>query len=169
MKMTTSASSQEGSPEALPPAELDLERLFETEAPRMVRALFAFTRDWDIAADAMAEAFAQALASKGTLRSPRKWVWSVAYRIAAGQAKERRRLSASIDQSYEMEEPEWQLVEALARLSPNQRAALILRYYSGYLTKEISQIMGCSAVTVRVHISQGRRRLARILQEVDRP
>ena len=51
-----------------------------------------------------------------------------------------------------------------SRLSPNQRAALILHHYAGYSTREIGQILGCSAATVRVHLSQGRRRLRSLLE-----
>jgi RNA polymerase sigma factor (sigma-70 family) len=71
------------------------------------------------------------------------------------------------DQSYEMEEPPATLVAGLARLSPNQRAALVLHYYAGYPTKEIAGIIGSSPATVRVHLSQGRKRLRRILEEPD--
>jgi RNA polymerase sigma factor (sigma-70 family) len=66
-----------------------------------------------------------------------------------------------------MEEPPARLVAALARLSPNQRAALVLHYYAGYPTKEIARILGSSAATVRVHLSRGRKRLRLILEETD--
>jgi RNA polymerase sigma factor (sigma-70 family) len=66
-----------------------------------------------------------------------------------------------------MEEPPARLVAAFARLSPNQRAALVLHYYVGYSTKEIAGIIGASAATVRVHLSQGRKRIRRILEEHD--
>jgi RNA polymerase sigma factor (sigma-70 family) len=159
-------SRQEGG-ETPPPARLEseLRSLFEAEAKRIVRALYAYTHDLDIASDAMSEAFAQALASQTPLRSPRHWVWSVAFRIAAGQLKEKHRMDpAAPERSYEMDHP-GRLLDTLARLSANQRASLILRHYSGYSTREISRIMGCQPSTVRVHLSQGRRRLRRLLEE----
>ena len=57
------------------------------------------------------------------------------------------------------------LIGALAKLSPRQRAALILRHYAGYSTRETAQILGSTAATVRVHLSQGRRRLRRLMED----
>ena len=143
----------------------ELERLFETEAKRIWRALVAYTGDREVASDAMAEAFAQALARGDELRSPQRWVWRAAFRIAAGELKTRPRDRAlAEDPAYEMPEPPHDLIAALAKLSPNQRAALILHHYAGYSTREIGQILGCSAATVRVHLSRGRRRLRSLLE-----
>jgi DNA-directed RNA polymerase specialized sigma24 family protein len=145
--------------------EGELQSLFESEAKRIVRALYAYTHDRDIASDAMSEAFAQALASQSPLRSPRHWVWSVAFRIAAGQLKEMHERQALLPELYYEMDPPGTLIDALAKLSTNQRAALILRHYAGYSTREISRIIGCQPSTVRVHLSQGRRRLLRLLEE----
>src|SRR2546426_3898975 len=148
--------------------ETELERLFEAEAKRIWRALVAYTRDREVASDAMAEAFAQALARGNELRSPQRWVWRAAFRIAAGELKARLRNRAlAEDPAYEMPEPPHDLIAALAKLSPNQRAALILRHYAGYSTREIAQVLGSSAATVRVHLSQGRRRLRHLLEVRD--
>ncbi len=143
----------------------ELERLFEKEATRIWRALVAYAGDREVASDAMAEAFAQALARGDELRSPERWVWRAAFRIAAGELKARLRDRAlAEDPAYEMPEPPHDLIAALAKLSPNQRAALILHHYAGYSTREIGQILGCSAATVRVHLSQGRLRLRHLLE-----
>jgi RNA polymerase sigma-70 factor (ECF subfamily) len=148
-------------------AESDLESLFEAEAKRILRALVAYTGDQEVARDAMAEAFAQALARGDELRSPQRWVWRAAFRIAAGELKARRRdRSLTVDPGYDMPEPPRDLIAALAKLSPRQRATLILHYYAGYSTREVAEIVGSSAATVRVHLSQGRRRLRRLLEGV---
>jgi RNA polymerase sigma-70 factor (ECF subfamily) len=145
-----------------------LERLYREDGARLWRALVAFSGDREVASDAVAEAFAQAIGRESHLRDPQRWVWRAAFRIAAGELKDRRGFRAPIaDQSYEMEEPPATLVAGLARLSPNQRAALVLHYYAGYPTKEIAGIIGSSPATVRVHLSQGRKRLRRILEEPD--
>ncbi len=59
------------------------------------------------------------------------------------------------------------LLSALAGLSPRQRACVVLRYYVGYRPDEIAGILGSTAATVRVHLSQGRRRLRRMMEEAD--
>jgi RNA polymerase sigma-70 factor (ECF subfamily) len=149
-------------------AEGGLERLYREDGARLWRALMAFSGDREVASDAVAEAFAQALGRGDDLRDPQRWVWRAAFRIAAGELKDRGRFRApAFDPGYETEEPSARLVSALARLSPNQRAALVLHYYAGYPTNEIAGILGASAATVRVHLSKGRKRLRRILEEPD--
>lgn len=146
----------------------DLERLFQKDGARMWRALVAYSGDREVASDAVAEAFAQALARADGIRSAERWVWRAAFRIASGELKERRRdLPAGQEQGYEMPEPPNDLIAALAELSPNQRQALLLRHYAGYPTREVARILGSSAATVRVHLSQGRRRLRRLLEDHD--
>ena len=41
----------------------------------------------------------------------------------------------------------------IARLSRRQRAAIVLRYYENLADQDIAEAMGCSAATVRSHIS----------------
>ena len=149
-------------------ADQDFEDLYREHADRLWRAVFAFAGDREVASDAVSEAFAQCLARGSAVRTPGRWVWRAAFRIAAGELKDRRRLQApAFDVGYEIAEPPARLVAGLARLSPNQRAALVLYYYAGYPTKEIAGILGSTAATVRVHLSQGRKRLRRILEEHD--
>ena len=59
----------------------------------MWRALTAYSGSRDVAEDAVAEAFAQAVARGDSLRSPERWVWKAAYRIAAGELKRRGSLT----------------------------------------------------------------------------
>ncbi|MBO3750758.1 SigE family RNA polymerase sigma factor [Streptosporangiaceae bacterium NEAU-GS5] len=51
------------------------------------------------------------------------------------------------------------LRQALARLTPRQRAVLVLRYFEDLPEKEVARIMGCSVGTVR---STAHRSLARL-------
>jgi RNA polymerase sigma-70 factor (ECF subfamily) len=149
-------------------AERGLERLYLEDGARLWRALVALSGDRELASDAVAEAFAQALDRGDDLRDSQRWVWRAGFRIAAGELKGRRRFHGQVfDTGYEMTEPPARLFAGLARLSPNQRAALVLHYYVGYSTKEIAGILGSSAATVRVHLSQGRKRLRRNLEERD--
>jgi RNA polymerase sigma-70 factor, ECF subfamily len=64
-------------------------------------------------------------------------------------------------------QPTQELLVTLRLLPPRQRAALILHYNGGYKAHEIADILGSTAATVRVHLSQGRRRLRRLLEEDD--
>lgn len=61
------------------------------------------------------------------------------------------------------------LIEALRQLSPNQRAAVVLRNETDLPVGEIARRMGMSAATVRVHLHRGRNRLRELLgaEEMD--
>jgi RNA polymerase sigma-70 factor (ECF subfamily) len=143
----------------------EFETLYREHALRLWRAVYAYAQDRDVANDAVAEAFAQCLARGGEVRQPDRWIWRAAFRIAAGELKRRRSESAERrDVPYEPS-PTNELLDALKVLSPRQRAALVLHYYGGYPTKEIARIVGSIAATVRVHLSQGRKRLRRLLGE----
>jgi RNA polymerase sigma-70 factor (ECF subfamily) len=146
----------------------ELESLYVEHAERLWRALFAYSGDREVASDAVAEAFAQCLARRAAVRAPGRWIWRAAFRIAAGELKERRMWAGGAQEGrYEMDEGTGGLVEALGSLPPRQRAALVLHYYAGYKAREIAAIVGSSAATVRVHLSQGRKRLRRVLEAED--
>jgi RNA polymerase sigma-70 factor, ECF subfamily len=147
----------------------DFGLLYEQEGLRLWRAVFAFSGDPDVANDAVAEAFAQCLRRGDAVRDPRAWVWRSAFRIAAGELKERRRRTGAPIQtpSYDLPESTDHLMAAIAQLSGQQRAALLLRHYAGYETKEVARIIGTSQATVRVHLSRGRKRLRELLEEPD--
>ena len=115
-----------------------------------------------------AEAFAQALARGDAINDPAAWVWKVAFRVAGGELQRSRREGAPVPEgSYEFSEPLRDVVDALARISPNQRLAVVLHDYADRPTSEVAEIMGASRATVHVHLSQGRRRLRRLLEEHD--
>jgi RNA polymerase sigma factor (sigma-70 family) len=144
-----------------------LEQVYREHAAKLWRALVAYTGDREIADDALAEAFAQALGRGKALHTPERWVWIAAFRIAAGELNTREPRSTPSEPLGVADTTEAiELVEALTKLSPKQRAVLVLHYYGGYKTREIALIVGSTAATVRVHLSAGRRRLRAFL-EVD--
>jgi RNA polymerase sigma-70 factor (ECF subfamily) len=149
--------------------EQEVERLYRTEGGRLWRAVMAYSGDREIANDAVAEAFAQVLGRGEAVRDPLAWLWRSAFRIAAGELKRTRQRSmvALDDRSYVMPEPLADVLEALRRLSPNQRAAVILHDYIDLPTRQVARIMGIASTTVRVHVSQARRRLRALLEDRD--
>jgi hypothetical protein len=56
-----------------------LEGVYREHATRLWRALIAYTGDPEVASDAVAEAFAQALRRGDALRAPERWVWTAAF------------------------------------------------------------------------------------------
>jgi RNA polymerase sigma-70 factor (ECF subfamily) len=146
-----------------------IERLYRERGDRIWRGVLAFTGDPEVASDAVAEAFAQVLRRGDEVRDPERWVWRAAFRIAAGELKDRRRTvetTAAIG-SYEMEEPARDLVVALGALSERQRTALVLHDAAGYPAREVATIVGSTEAAVRVHLLRGRRRLRDLLKDDD--
>lgn len=143
-----------------------VEALYRAQSRRMWRALYAYAGDPDIASDALAEAFARALRHPEAIRDLPSWLWRVSFRLASAELRRRVRASAQGDpQSYEMPEPVPELIDALRRLSPNQRLAIVLHDYADRTTHEVAETLGCSRATVHVHLSKGRRRLKTLLED----
>jgi RNA polymerase sigma factor (sigma-70 family) len=146
--------------------ESEIERVYREEGGRLWWAVFAFAHDRDVASDAVAEAFAQLLGRGSSVRDPARWVWRTAFRIAAGELKRRRANPLADNQpAYEMTVPARDLVEALRTLSPKQRASVVLHHVGGYSAAEIAAMLPSTTAAVKVHLSQGRKRLRAILEE----
>jgi RNA polymerase sigma-70 factor (ECF subfamily) len=156
------AQSQRASP--------DLSSVFREESDNVYRTLLAFTGGRAaVAEDATAEAFARAIAQGESLRDPIAWIYRAAFRIAIDEL---RRESKRARQEWDGEVPGpvlVGLVEAMRLLSPNQRAAVVLRYVMDLDVNEVARRMGTAAPTVRVHIYRARTRLRELLgsEEVD--
>ena len=148
----------------------DFDALFREAGAGVFRTLYAYTGGRrDIAEEAMAEAFARAIARSGTIRDPVAWIYRTAFRLANEELRaERRRGPAPAEQ--EASPPELSgLMESLRRLSPNQRAAIVLRYELDLDVAEVANRMGTAQPTVRVHLHRGRKKLRELLgaEEVD--
>ena len=146
------------------------ERLYREQGDRLWRAVLAFSGDREVASDAVSEAFAQVLRRGEAVRDPARWVWRAAFRIASGELADRRRRGgmAVEEGTYEMPSGDADvLMEKLQRLSPNQRASLVLHYYAGYPIRDIARIVGSTAPAIRVHLSRGRKRLRTMLSTED--
>jgi RNA polymerase sigma-70 factor (ECF subfamily) len=134
----------------------------------MWQAVFAFAGDPEVASDAVAEAFSQALRRGEAIRSPERWIWRAVFRIAAGELKERRRhVPERVEDTYEMDDLARDLVVALAKLSEKQRAAVVLHHAADYPAREIAEILGSTTAAVHVHLSRARRRLRELLRTDD--
>lgn len=148
--------------------ERELERLYREHGERLWRSLVLSMGSRDVADDAVAEAFAQALARGGELRDPLAWIWRAAFRVAAGELKARAVVvELSTEIVDEMPEPVVDLIRALGTLTRHQRVAIVLADYAGYSHREIAEILGSSVSAVGVHVHRARRRLRPLLEAGD--
>lgn len=147
---------------------LRFEALYRDEGDRLWRALLAFAGDHEIASDAVAEAFAQALRRGQALTNPEAWVWRAGFRIAAGELKRRGATTSTIpDTGFLEAEVDTELIDALAQLPVKQRAAVVLFYYADASVREVARLTGTSQIAVRANLSRGRKRLKQILGDRD--
>jgi len=159
-----------------PPAADRLARLFDRHHARLYRLARRMVRTSDEARDVVQDTFLRAA------RSPRSipdgpsheeaWLVRVLVNICRdGWRKEsvRRRLAGSTPAEPEIVAPESALIarttvwRALDALPPRRRAVVVLYEIESTPIPVIAGLLGISSVTVRWHLSVGRRELARFL------
>lgn len=143
----------------------EVEAVYRQDGDRLWRSLYAFAGDEEVASDAAAEAFAQALRRGSAIRDVRGWVWRSAFRLAAGDLKRRSRISHGPvpDGAVQDAHPDEQLVQAIQLLTPQQRAVIVLHYYADCPVREVARRTGINPLAVRAHLSRGRKRLRVLL------
>jgi RNA polymerase sigma factor (sigma-70 family) len=146
-------------------ATADLEAVYREEGARLWRALYAYSNDAELAFDAAAEAFAQALGRGTAIRDVRSWVWRAAFRVAAGDLKKRSRyapgpIPEGVTHDFHLDD---ELAVALQGLTPQQRLVIVLHYYVDCPVGEISRRTGMNPLAVRSHLSRGRQRMRILL------
>ncbi len=138
----------------------------------MVRVCFVIAHDADIAEDAVQSAWPIAWRKLGSLQDParlRPWLISIAANEARQIVRRQRRraiveISPVDDLSQTTPDPagrsgDLDLVNALARLKPEERTLLALRYVAGFDATELGRATGMSP-------SGTRARLARLLDKL---
>jgi RNA polymerase sigma factor (sigma-70 family) len=138
----------------------DWEAVYRAEAPKLWRALVLQTGSRELASDAVAEAFAQAMGRGDAVRKPGAWVWKSAFMIARGASRPPPEDPvAPPELTTSAPEQVMDLVRALARLSPMQRAATVLHYFGDYSLAETASILGSTRSAVGVHLFRARSKL----------
>ncbi|MBV9104062.1 MAG: sigma-70 family RNA polymerase sigma factor, partial [Candidatus Eremiobacteraeota bacterium] len=148
-----------------------LEELIRAVWPEAYRIAFAILRDRGLAEDAAQDACAAIAGSVRTLRHENFFAtWS--YRIitnAAISLVRRRQANQNADTAICYREPfdysgSLDLQIALDRLSPVQRALILLHYYAGLASGDLAAATGLASSTVRFHLMGARRALRKALE-----
>jgi RNA polymerase sigma factor (sigma-70 family) len=124
----------------------------------------------DDAQDVVSEAFVRAVRSRiwTAVEHPRAYL----YRVVANEVRMRHRATmrrrarerkaAVRPVTYETEvRPE--VLEAVGRLSPRQRAVVVLTYWEGLTPPEVAARLGIGDGSVRRHLARARARLREVL------
>jgi DNA-directed RNA polymerase specialized sigma24 family protein len=144
---------------------------FRAEFPAVVKTVWLVLHDRGRAEEVTQDAFVQLLRHWPKVvryQRPDAWVRRVAIRMAVRAAR-REALGRVLERG--MEAPvlpapvDVDLLQAVRRLPPGQRAAVVLFYFEDRPVSEIAQILGCAESTAKAHLFKARRRLAELLGE----
>lgn len=136
---------------------------------RLWRSVVAFAGDRDIADEAVAEAFAQAVRRGDSLRDVEAWVWRAAFAIARGELSRRRPPPTSDGDEPAEIPPEYtrDVIAVLRALDLRDREVLVLRYVADLTHPEIARRCGITPAAARVRLHRARLRARRLLEVHD--
>lgn len=150
---------------------------YASAAPRLTHQLFLATGDLTRAQDCTQEAFLRAWRRWDSLSrevdDPYAWVRTVAWRLAVSEwRRSLAQVRALVRHGPAPVVPppsgdEVAVRAALAQLSLEQRAALVLHYFADLSVKDVAAALGVPEGTVKARLSRGRVVLSRLLQEED--
>ena len=147
---------------------------YTTAFHRLVGQLYAMTGDHAEAQDAVQEAFVRAWSHRGKLDkdgSPEGWIRVTAWRIAVSKWRRTRdgsrllRLTAQPEAIAGPSPERVAFVDALRKVSAEQRRALVLYHLCDLTVEQIAVETGVPAGTVKARLARGRAALAPLLQE----
>jgi RNA polymerase sigma-70 factor (ECF subfamily) len=146
----------------------DFEGFFERHYGATLRAVSLTIGDLGRAEDLTQEAFARAFrrwSSVAKLERPVAWVYVVALNAERKRWRRDQRApdaASSIDSVPDVAGGVLSTIvvrDALDRLPPRQRAAVVLRYLGDLTVADIADVMGCAEGTVKATLHQALRNL----------
>ena len=144
-----------------------LAELYAEHAPRAGRLAYLLVGDRDLAEDIVQEAFVRVAGRLWTLRSPdafEAYLRQTILNLARGYMRRRRRERAYLDRQRDSRRDEItgpdlsvrdELFRGLSRLTPRQRAAVVLRFYVDLSEQQTGELLGCPVGTVKSLVSRG--------------
>ena len=144
--------------------------LYDTEYPRLLRALLAIGGDPDAAEDAAQEAFVKAhRTGLDRLERPRAWLLVVGTRELLRNRRRRRLEDKRWAEREQIDAPgtdaiadRADLLAALRRLTERQRTIVVARYYYGFSYDEIARLFSIKSGTVAATLHQAIERLRQV-------
>jgi RNA polymerase sigma-70 factor, ECF subfamily len=158
-----------------------LEWLVRAYQTRAYEAAFLVVRDGDLAKDIVQAAFLRAYERIHQLQSAHSfgpWFLRIVVNSALSAANTRRNISLDeqteeyaeladpepgVEERFEAMESKEAILEALGKLSPGQRAAIVMRYYLEWSDAEVARKLEIPAGTVRRRLHDAKRKLRQLL------
>jgi RNA polymerase sigma-70 factor (ECF subfamily) len=149
--------------------------VYEPLRPDLYRYCRYLTRSpWD-AEDLAQDTLARAFVTLGTMTAgpanPRAWLFRVASNLWIDQTRRRRELPGPAGEPAAFQEPRDAREAAgtlLVRLSPQERAAVVLKDVFALTLEEVAEVLGTTVGAVKAALSGGRGKLAEPPAEAER-
>lgn len=137
-----------------------LVELYGERFTELVRLAYLMTGSSAVAEELVQDSFVRAQTTWDRVRDPLPYVRASVVNACRGWHRHQRvaRLHAATTLEPSTDEPD-ELWDALGRLAPQRRAAVVLRYYADLPHGEIARILGCRPTTVRTSIHRALRQL----------
>ena len=153
------------------------EQFVRARTPQLLRTAYLLTGDQHSAEDLVQAALERAAAAWWRVRrqaNAEAYVRQVMYRLQVSRWRSRRvreRLDADPPERAEPEpyaavDLRLCLQQALSRLTPHQRAVLVLRFYDDMSVEQAAEVLGCSTGTVKSQTHLALRRLRETAPEL---
>jgi RNA polymerase sigma-70 factor, ECF subfamily len=141
----------------------DLEALFRTHWPRAFRAAYLVTHDAAAAEDIAQESFLAALRALDRFDRRRPfgpWLHRIVVNRAIDWTRARKlrsevELMDTVEAPAPSRPPREDVLAALARLAPEQRAVVVMRYLLEFTPGEIAEALGLPRGTVNSRLRRG--------------
>jgi RNA polymerase sigma-70 factor (sigma-E family) len=152
---------------------LTFDQLYEEAYTDMVRLAYLMVDRDDVAEELVQDAFVRVHAKWRSIEHPRAYLRAAVVNACRNEHRRRkverrvdRQLAASGpsgDGSVDAGEPDL-LGDALASLSDDRRAALVLRYYEDLPVQEVATILGVAPGTVKSMVHRALAELAEVIE-----
>lgn len=163
-----------------------LRELVDLHKDRLFAFIWRMVRNHHDAEEVCQDAFLKAFASLETFCSDYRfstWLFTIGYRICLNRLRRKRPLTGEIDftglpaasdetpsataESEDAARLKGKVWEAVSRLSPPQRATVLLFYRHEFSCQEIGGVLELPVATVKSHLHRARLRLREMLESVD--
>ena len=140
-----------------------LEALYRVEYAGMVRLAYTLLSNNAEAEEIVQDSFVEVHRRWPEIRKPGAYLRSAVV-SRCRSALQRRKMRPPYPVEQQVSGSAGELWDVLARLSDEQRLAVVLRYYGGYTASDIASMLEMPAATVRSHLRRG---LATLKKELE--
>jgi RNA polymerase sigma factor (sigma-70 family) len=149
-----------------------IERVYIARQAYFVRVARAITGDPERAVEAVQDAFADVIRSRGSFRADgpmEAWIWRAVVNAARKAARPTlAELSAEPIEEQHLAAGLTELAPVIAGLRERQRLVIFLRYYADLDYRSIAAALGIEVGTVSAALAAAHRSVRKQLQEVSR-